>query len=167
MSPDVTTLAVVLGTAPAAIIDLRTRRVPNLLTASLAAAGVFIAYSGAGRIGPTASVLGLAVGLAVMLPPHLLGGTGGGDVKLFAALGTLLGPHAIFTAFFYTALAGGLLALVIAFRRGRGCRTLRTIARLVSGVAGARDDVEHPSADNRFAYAPAIAVGAVLAVLGY
>ena len=40
-----------------------------------------------------AALGGIAVGLAVMLPGHLIGATGAGDVKFFAALGTLLGPR--------------------------------------------------------------------------
>ena len=61
-----------------------------------------------------AALAGLALGFALMLPGHLFGATGAGDVKLFAAMGTLLGPGAIFNAFLYTAIAGGLLALVVA-----------------------------------------------------
>ncbi len=49
-----------------------------------------------------------------MLPGHLFGATGAGDVKLFAAAGALIGPAPIVTAFFYTALAGGVLALIVA-----------------------------------------------------
>jgi prepilin peptidase CpaA len=158
--------AVLFGTIAAAVIDLRTRRVPNILTGSLAATGVAIAFSGVGHVGLAASLLGLVLGVALMLPGHLLGGTGAGDVKLFAAVGTLLGPAGILYAFVYTAVAGGVLALVTAIVRGRGCRTVRLLGRLVTARA-TRDSIEHPSIDNRFAYAPAIAVGAVLVALGY
>ena len=51
-----------------------------------------------------------------MLPGHLIGATGAGDVKLFAAAGALIGPAHILTAFIYTALAGGVLAIVISLR---------------------------------------------------
>ena len=45
-----------------------------------------------------------------MLPGHLFGATGAGDVKLFAAAGTLLGPSDMVLAFVATAIAGGVLA---------------------------------------------------------
>ena len=168
MSPDAVVLTVVvLATAPAAAIDLRTRRVPNALTAAVAATGILIAVAGIGRVGPVASMLGLLLGMALMLPGHLFGGTGAGDVKLFAALGTLLGPGAIVTAFLYTAIAGGLLALVVAFQRGRGCATVRAAARVIRRAPSSREAVEHPAADNRFAYVPAISIGVVIAALGY
>jgi prepilin peptidase CpaA len=75
-----------------------------------------------------------------MLPGHVFGRTGAGDVKLLAAGGTLLGPAATVTAFLVMAVAGGVIALVIAVR-----------SRRVRGV--------------EFAYAPAVAVGITLAAL--
>ena len=51
-----------------------------------------------------------------------LGATGAGDVKLFAAIGTLLGPVPMRTAFLYTAIAGGALALLSRPGAG-GCTT--------------------------------------------
>jgi prepilin peptidase CpaA len=101
-----------------------------------------------------------------MLPGHLIGATGGGDVKLFAAVGTLLGPSRIGMAFLYTAMAGGALAMVIALRRRRFGATMERTAALVCTGGANVAEIEGPSADNRFAYAPAIAVGAIVAALG-
>jgi prepilin peptidase CpaA len=110
---------------------------------------------------------GFAVGLALMLPGHIVGATGAGDVKLFAGVGTLLGPAGIAIAFVYTAVLGGALALAVALYRGRLNDTLQETATLVvtGGANVAR--IERPSANNRFAYAPAIALGALAAALGF
>ena len=71
--------------------DLRTSRIPNLLTFSAAAAG--LAWHAFGGWAPLASALGgLALGLLLFLPIYLLRGMGAGDVKLLAALGAWLGP---------------------------------------------------------------------------
>ena len=165
MSNTIAFTVVTAATVTAALIDLRTRRVPNTLTVSVAVAGVALAAAGLGRVGIGASIAGCLVGLVVMLPGHLLGATGGGDVKLLAAVGTLLGPGATLRAFVATAIAGGLLAIAVAVRRGRLGATLAGTGALVtsagSGVKGLRD----PRLDNRFAYAPAIAVGAIVAAL--
>jgi len=68
-------------------------------------------------------------------------------------------------AFLYTAIVGGVLAVAIAVRRRRLCQTIGATARLVAeGSAGAAA-IESPEVDNRFAYAPAIAVGVVMAAL--
>ncbi len=153
------------GTGLAAVIDLRTRRIPNALTAALAAIGVVIAAAKLGPVGLGGALLGCALGLAFMMPGHLFGATGAGDVKLFAAAGALLGPATTVQAFLYTAVIGGVLAIVIAIRRRRLGRTLGATARLVSDRAAGAAAIESPDADNRFAYAPAIALGVVLAAL--
>jgi Flp pilus assembly protein protease CpaA len=88
-------------------------------------------------------------------------------VKLFAALGTLLGPKGILVAFVYTLITGGLLALVVAVSRRRLAVTIERTASLVRTGGSNVSEIEHASADNRFAYAPAIAVGALAAALGF
>jgi len=76
-----------------------------------------LAAFGVSGISVGASLAGFVLGMTLMLPGYLFGATGAGDVKLFAALGALLGPAAIATAFFYTALAGGVLAVIVALGR--------------------------------------------------
>ena len=162
---------VTAGAGTGAAIDLWTRRVPNPLTVLLAASGVAFAVFGLSGITIGASFAGFALGLALMLPGHIFGATGAGDVKLFAALGAIIGPAPIATAFVYTALAGGAMAIVIAIRRRRLQRTLSGAAQLVASAAGNTATltraIESPLENNRFAYAPAIAVGTMLAVLGF
>ncbi|HEU4690726.1 MAG TPA: prepilin peptidase [Vicinamibacterales bacterium] len=151
------------GTGLAAVIDLRTRRIPNALTASLTVIGIGIAAARLGPIGLGGALLGCALGLAFMLPGHIFGATGAGDVKLFAAAGALLGPATTVHAFLYTAIIGGVVAVAIAIRRRRLRKTIGGTASLVSRGSAAAAAIESPEADNRFAYAPAIAVGVVMA----
>jgi prepilin peptidase CpaA len=157
----------VAGTgASSAVVDLYTRRVPNELTLGVAAFGIALAAIGASGVSVAGALLGFALGLALMLPAHLIAGTGAGDVKLFAAFGTLLGPTRMGAAFVYTAIAGGVLALIIAYRRQRLAATVERTAALVRTGGGNVAAIERPTENNRFAYAPAIAVGALAAVLG-
>lgn len=159
--------AVAGGGGSSALIDLYTRRVPNALTLGLAATGVAFAALGFSRVGLGAAFAGFALGLVLMLPGYLLGATGAGDVKLLAAFGVWLGPSRTGQAFFYTALAGGVLAIIVAIRRRRLTETVERTAALVRSGGGNVAEIEALSSDNRFAYAPAIAVGAVVAVLGF
>jgi prepilin peptidase CpaA len=154
------------GVAAAAFIDLKTRRVPNALTGLLALSGIVFATFGIGHLTVGAAVLGLLLGLALMLPGHLFGATGAGDVKLFAAMGSLLGPAPIVGAFFYTALAGGVLAAIVAIRRRRLRQSLGAAARLVASGGANAAEIEKVGEPNRFAYAPAIAVGSILSAIG-
>jgi prepilin peptidase CpaA len=165
MSGDLLTVTVMAAASIAAVVDVRTRRVPNVLTCAIAAVGLVAAGAGAGDLGVGAAIAGGLIGFALMLPGYLLGGTGGGDVKLLAALGTLLGPGRTVTAFIAMALAGGAIAVIVALARGQGRATAQRFWRLLRGDRSAATAVESAAVDNRFAYAPAIAVGAALAVL--
>jgi prepilin peptidase CpaA len=158
--------AVACSGALSAAIDVRTRRVPNALTLSITAAGLALAASGVSGRSMAGALAGLVLGFAVMLPGHLFGGTGAGDVKLFAAMGTLLGPRATIAAFLYTAIAGGALALFVAIQRRRLAETVKGATTLVATAGGSADAIHAPTRHNRFAYAPAIAVGTLLAALG-
>ena len=153
------------GALVATVIDIRVRRIPNVLTASMAGVGVGLAASHASGISLGASIAGFLVGLALMMPGHLLGATGAGDVKFLAAVGAIVGPALVVSAFLFTALAGGVLALAVAIRRRRLSATLAGTGRLIAAPAEARKEIQSASVSSRFAYGPAIAIGSVLAAL--
>ncbi len=153
------------GLLTATLIDLRSRRIPNSLTAAMAVAGMVLAAAGLSGVSPQASVTGLLAGLALMLPGHLLGATGAGDVKLMAAAGSLLGIHLIVPAFLFTAIAGGILAVAVALRRHRLSAALAGTGRLMAAPGAMPNQLRASSAASRFAYGPAIAVGSIAAAL--
>ena len=120
----------------ATVVDLRTRRIPNVLTAAIAAVGIGIAAAGLNVISVWAAALGVVLGLALMLPGHILGATGAGDVKLMAAIGSLVGPVLVVKAVLFTLVAGGVLAVAVALRRRRLGMTLAGTARLIAALLG-------------------------------
>jgi prepilin peptidase CpaA len=103
----------------AAAVDVRWRRIPNWLCASLFLFGVVLNVWRDGAAGGAMSLAGAAVGLALLLPFYMLRAIGAGDVKLLAALGALLGPQLLVSVVVYGALAGGVMSLVILLVRGR------------------------------------------------
>jgi prepilin peptidase CpaA len=137
------------------------------LNLAVALLGVTLAALGLSGHSLMAALGGLVVGLLLMLPGHLIGATGAGDVKLLAAIGTLLGPSGILVAFIYTAIAGGVLALIVAVRRRVLRESVARTAALVRTGGGNMAAIEDTSKNNRFAYAPAIAIGALAAALGW
>jgi len=153
--------------AVSSAVDLQVRRVPNPLTFGIASVGMTLAAFHATPVGLLGALAGLGVGLALMLPGHVIGAMGAGDVKLFAALGTFLGPARIGMAFLYMALIGAAIAIAIAYCRGRLRTTLEATASIVTTGGAAAAEIEKPSRHNRFAYAPAIALGALAAALGF
>ncbi len=157
--------ALCAGLGSAAIVDTAHRKIPNSISLGITASGVVLAATGASGISVGSSLVGFFLGFLLMLPGHVLGSTGAGDVKLFAAAGAVVGAQHIVPAFLMTAIAGGLLAVFIAWRRGRLLRTFRLTARLFGLRQEAKTDIEAPGEHNRFPYGPAIAAGCVLAVL--
>jgi prepilin peptidase CpaA len=165
---NLTALLVIGAGVAASVIDVKQRRVPNLLTMGTASAGMLLAMSGFGPISIGSALGGLALGLALLMPAHVFGATGAGDVKLLAAFGALLGAGGVFDAFLRAAILGGVMALAVAMWRGRLRETLYGTAMLVTTRSRAMTAIiEHPAANNRFPYAPAIASGAALVVLGW
>jgi prepilin peptidase CpaA len=157
--------ALCAGLGTAAIIDIRHRRIPNVVCVATAAAGLTLSTVGFSSITVSSAVAGLAFGFLMMLPGHVFGATGAGDVKLFAAAGTLLGSGRIVKAFLFVVIAGGILAVVIAIRRGRLGRTMGLTARLLGRPDKLKTAIESPAEHNRFSYGPAIAIGCVIAML--
>jgi prepilin peptidase CpaA len=153
------------GLLAATVIDLKTRRIPNELTAAMAVGGVALAVAGPGGIGLAASIAGLMLGLLLMMPGYALGATGAGDVKLMAAVGAIVGPALVLSAFLCTSVAGGVLAVTVAVRRRRLGATIAQTGRLVSAPGAAPAQMRAAPRASRFAYGPAIAVGSMLAVL--
>ena len=56
---------------------------------------------------------GLLLGFAVFFVFYAIGGMGAGDVKLMAAIGAFLGPKDVLFAALYTAIAGGVYAILL------------------------------------------------------
>ncbi|MBL8137482.1 MAG: prepilin peptidase [Acidobacteria bacterium] len=111
------TCAVVVGLVACAT-DISTRRVPNVLTGLAVVCGLAAHTLLPSGHGLTAALLGCAAGLAAFFPFFALGGMGGGDVKLMAALGTWIGWSPVLWTALYGAVAGGVLGLIVGFAHG-------------------------------------------------
>jgi prepilin peptidase CpaA len=98
----------------AAVIDGYKLKVPNWLTFPMIVSGwVYSAlYSPyAGWEGLMYSLIGTAVGLALLMPAYAIGGMGAGDVKLLAGIGAWVWGTATLWAFAVSAIVGGLIAV--------------------------------------------------------
>lgn len=162
-------VVVLLLSGTACVCDLRTRRIPNLLTFGGAALAVAYSIWAAGLPGLVTSLGGWITGTALFLPMFLLGGMGAGDVKLAACIGAWLGPlPALFVAL-YSAIAGGVMALGVALMTGYFKRMVGNVWLLLAHwrVAGIRPLPEltlEGSRGPRLPFALPIAAGAIAAI---
>ena len=115
----------------ASVSDLRSRRIPNLLTGPAILFGLFLHLS---LGGPSQLALAALSGLAaggIFLLFFLAGGMGAGDVKLMAAVGCLAGTTHIAEILLTTVMMGGLMGVAVALYRGRLRETLLNVVKLV------------------------------------
>jgi prepilin peptidase CpaA len=115
----------------ASITDLRSHRISNRLTYSTMIFGIVYYTLTSGMAGFLQSLGGLFLGLAVLIVFYLLGVMGAGDVKLMAAVGSLLGPQGVFEAFLGTALAGGIYAFLVLAAKGYLRDTLKRFGLMI------------------------------------
>ena len=112
LSPPAIMTAVIM--AACLYADLRTGRIPNLLTVPFACGGLLYHCVLLGiPAGGLFALKGLGLGCLLLFLPFALGGMGGGDVKCLGALGAWMGPERIFWIFLYGAMIGGLIALAL------------------------------------------------------
>jgi prepilin peptidase CpaA len=121
------TALVAVFMALCALIDFRTKRIPNWLTMPAAILGLIYSGLAPHGVGILWSLAGFAVGMSLLLLPWLLGGGGMGDVKMLAALGAWLGPLGILIAF-------GLGSVLAAL----GMISVLTLSMLSSGFSTTR-----------------------------
>jgi prepilin peptidase CpaA len=93
--------------------------VPNWITFPMIISGWVFNTAVFGWEGLGTSLLGTAVGLALLLPAYAIGGMGAGDVKLLAGVGAWVGSSVTFYAFCLSAVIGGVIAVaMVLYRRG-------------------------------------------------
>ncbi len=94
------------------ISDWKTRKIPNWLTFGTFFLALIYNICLL-KFEPVLScILGFFVGLLLLIIPYILGGMGAGDVKLLAAIGSIVGYKNILVIFFFTAISGLVLGLV-------------------------------------------------------
>jgi prepilin peptidase CpaA len=158
-----TALAVLL--VAAVYTDLRERRIPNKVTVPGLLVGLLLA-SFMERGVPGSALAGAGLALVVTFPLVALGGLGAGDAKLLTAVGAFVGVGGLLPVLMYGGMAGGVLAVGSAARRGALLGVLVNVKNLVlhwitMGRRGQRISLNSPGARS-VPYALAIAAGALL-----
>jgi len=108
------------------------------------------------------------VGVVVLILPYILGGMGAGDIKLMGAVGGLLGPKGVFTAFLFTAIIGGIYALLILVLSRNLKNTVKRYGTMLKTFILTRNLIYIPPSPGekslRLCYGIAISLGTVSSV---
>jgi prepilin peptidase CpaA len=172
-------IAVVLAaTLALAFIDMWKFKIYNAFTYPLLLGGLI--YHGVvdGMPGVADGLLGTLLGFGLLVPVYALGGMGGGDVKLMAAIGAWLGVLLTFVVFLASSLVMGVYALILVVGYGRVRETWLNLqigwlrARALSRHVGSNDrietEVQQPDRGRRIIpFAAMVALGLTALVAGF
>ncbi len=152
-----------------AVTDIRDRRIPNRLTYGGLATALAVRCALSGWLGLRTGLAGLLLGGGIFYLLFLLGGMGGGDVKLMAAVGAWAGTAQVVAVLIAAAIAGGILAACYIVFNQRVLRTLLNSMKLISHHLSSGIQ-PHPSlnvrrpSSMRVPYGLAIAMGTLYCV---
>ena len=140
--------------SPAALVDFKYRKIPNWLTFTAIGVGFLANAWLDGTRGLLWALFGCTLAAIFYLPPFFFGFMGAGDVKLMAAVGSIVGPQSWLRIFFWTVGWAAVLGLGTIVIQGRVRETLRNMKTLIGSLlrgrrpeaSGARLDIHRPDA---------------------
>jgi len=146
--------------------DVRYRRIPNPFVLATLISGITLNFVLGGFHGALSSIGGCVLAFILMFILHIFGAMGAGDVKLFAAIGSVIGAHLVLPTFVVVVLTGGLLALVTTLRSGVFVTTMHRVLQILVGLLpGWQMPKFSVPTDRRLTipYGAAITIGAIIA----
>jgi len=136
LTPD--TVAVALILVPMAIMitymDIRYRRIPNKLVLITLVGGIAVNTVAHGWSGFFASLGGMGLAFGLMFFLHAFGTMGAGDVKLFAAIGSVLGISLVPPTLLVVAVTGGVFAILKMIHAKRVTSTMLGVLQFFIGL---------------------------------
>jgi prepilin peptidase CpaA len=114
--------------------DVRYRRIPNAFVLATLVGGLAINGFYGGFSGLAGSLGGLLLAFGMMFLLHLFGAMGAGDVKLFGAIGAVLGAHLVPPTFVVVLLTGGVLAVYTMLRSRLFAETMLKVVQIFAGL---------------------------------
>lgn len=156
---------IILGAA--FITDIKTMKIPNMITVSGIVTGLAWHLLTGGWAGGLFALKGAAAGFGLMLVLYWFGAVGGGDVKLFGGIGAWTGTFLTLNILMYSILLAGLIGIAVLIWRREMFARLRGVLRQVMGAfilrswnpvqAGTNNQLQIP-------FMLAVLPGAILAV---
>ena len=146
-------------------MDVRYRRIPNKMVLVILISGITLNSFFNGWHGLLASLGGLALAFGAMFFLHLFGTMGAGDVKFFAAIGSVIGSSLVPKTFLIVAITGGVLAICKMIHARRVGATMFGVLQFFYGLLpGQRIPRFEVPADRSYTlpYAVPICVGSVV-----
>ncbi len=117
-----------------AYYDVRYRRIPNAFVVATLVGGLIINFIFAGFNGVLASLGGCALAFFPLFILHVFGAMGAGDVKLFAAVGAVIGASLVLPTLLIVVITGGVIAVYSMIRNGTVRATMQRVLMILVGL---------------------------------
>lgn len=146
--------------------DVRFRRIPNAFVLATLLSGLILNIGG-GWDGLLSSLKGGALAFGLMLVLHIFSAMGAGDVKLFGAIGSVIGVHFVFETFLIVLITGGILALGVSIRNGKLRETMNRVFLIFINLFSGWQPPRFPTPNDKQAtipYGVAITVGTLISL---
>jgi prepilin peptidase CpaA len=147
--------------------DVCYRRIPNAFVVATLAIGLLMNVGFAGIDGALTSLGGCALAFFLMFVLHVFGAMGAGDVKLFAAIGAVMGLHLVLPMFFVVILTGGVLGVISMLRSREPKLVMMRVFHIVMGVLPGHSVPRFPIPEDRrytIPYGVAITLGSLISL---
>jgi prepilin peptidase CpaA len=141
--------------------DVKKGIIPNLITFPAIGAGLLLGYTTGGLPGAAASLSGALVTLIVPLLLFKFNAMGGGDVKLFAAIGALAGTETGLQVLMLSFSIGSLYGTAIWIAQGR---LKQKIAYFTTAAKPFAAKAKEPQDKTTIKFAPSILTAWMIAV---
>ena len=149
--------------------DVRYRRIPNKIVLVTLISGLLLNAIFGGLHGLLLSLGGFALAFALMFVLHVFGAMGAGDVKLFAAIGSVVGVSLVLPTYLVVALTGGVLAVCKMLYARSTRKTLFGVLQFFVGMLPGwqmpRFDAAASDRRHTIPYGVAITFGSLLSLL--
>ncbi len=147
--------------------DVKYRRIPNVIVLATLVAGISVNTIFSGFPGMLSSLEGFALAFFPMLLMHIFGAMGAGDVKLFGAVGAVLGASLVPLTFVVVVMLGAVLAIYTMLRAGTVLTTLHGVLRIFVGILPGWEMPRFamsPDRKHTIPYGVAIMLGSMIAI---
>lgn len=152
-----------------AYFDIRYRRIPNKVVLSTLLCGLLLNTLSHQWNGLSVALLGCALAFGLMMLLYLFGALGAGDVKLFAAIGALIGVKLVVPTFVIVVFCGGALALISMLYTGTAKVTMHRVWTILVGILPGWQMPRYTATPDRqtIPYGVAITLGTLISFVFY
>ncbi len=156
----------------ALISDIRTYKIKNRLVGIFIIIGIATNVGLQGKQGIGFSFIGIISPVVILFLLYYLKMLGAGDIKLFSAIGAVMGVRFVVYAMAYSFLAGGIIALFIMLMRKNVMIRFKYFVQyikacILSGLLLPYSDLKNKGGNEKFPFAYGIFLGTVYTFLTF